>query len=109
MVYFRELNYLPSSRFCDFVGSFREKKKKEEIIVFTNNFCRSFMTNYREAKKFSCRIYFWVDSSFSGEHCVHIMCKKWAAKSLDESYLDSLCAAIYIYVRNINSCRVQEL
>jgi len=34
MVYFRELNYLPSSRFSDFVGSSREKKK-EEIIMFT--------------------------------------------------------------------------
>jgi hypothetical protein len=61
MVYFRELNYLPSSRFCDFVGSSREKKKKEEIIVFTNKFCHSLRTNYREEKKFSSRIYFgWI-------------------------------------------------
>ena len=32
-------------------------------------------------------------------------------KSLDESYLDSLCAAIYVnmFVNIQNSCRVQEL
>jgi hypothetical protein len=49
---FVSLIYLPSSRFCDFVGSFREKKKKkEEIIVFTKQFLPfTFMTNYREAK-----------------------------------------------------------
>jgi hypothetical protein len=87
MVFFRELICLSSSRFCDFVGSSREKKKKEEIIVFTTNFRspHSLMTNYREEKKISHRIYFGWIRRFQGSVRARITCKKWAAKSLDES------------------------
>jgi hypothetical protein len=51
LVFFRELICLPSSRFCDFVGSSREKKKKEEIIVFTNKFRSPFIHDKLQRRK----------------------------------------------------------
>ena len=63
----------------------KEKKKKE---------------NYREAKNlFRLEYIFWVVRRFQGSVRARIKSyKKWSAKCLDESYLDSLCAAIYVRI-----------
>jgi len=56
--------------------------------------------NYREAKNlFRLEYIFWVVRRFQGSVRARIKSyKKWSAKCLDESYLDSLCAAIYVRI-----------
>jgi hypothetical protein len=83
MVYFRELNYLPSSRFCDFVGSSREKEEERRNYSVNKT---TFAINthdklQRSKKKISSRIYFGWIRRFQGSIRVRIMCKKWAAKN----------------------------
>jgi hypothetical protein len=78
MVYFRELNYLSSSRFFDFIGSFREMKKKEDIIV--HNFAIHSLQITEKQNKISYRIYFGWIRRFQGSIRVRLICKKWAAK-----------------------------
>jgi hypothetical protein len=87
MVYFRELNYLPSSRFSDFVGSSREKKKKEEIIVFTKQFLPFIHDKLQRSKiKFHVEYILGGYSSFSGEHpCASNVQEVGSQKRLDES------------------------
>jgi len=62
----------------------KKEKKRKEIT--------------EKQKSLSIRIYILGGSSFSGKRsCAHKSYKKWSAKKrLDESYLDSLCAAIYV-------------
>jgi hypothetical protein len=49
-LYFREINYLSSSRFCDFIGSFSRKEERRNLSCSPNIQFLPLMTNYREAK-----------------------------------------------------------
>lgn len=86
--------------------------KKEEIIVCTKStqilpFIYDKLTEKQH--KFSCSIHSgWIRRFQGSVKCARSGQPK--KNRLDESYLDSLCAAIYVYMFVYDkSCRVQEL
>jgi hypothetical protein len=73
-------------RLCRYFSRKKNRRRKKKLSSSQTSFAvYSFMTNYREAKKISSRIYFGWIRRFQGSIHVRIICKKWAAKSLDES------------------------